>query len=333
MRTWLPSSVVCALLAGAGSLPPASAGEPFLIQNDQPVGRLYGVPVGDDAAPVAVPGFAARGALAVGNNSVEKFRGADELLLDGETWVLRFAGRYGWPNGWRVALGVPVVSHQGGGTDSFIEEYHDALGLPDGNRKRRPADRLEYRYLRDGETMFRQTDSATGVGDVRLSVSAPLARDPAGTRALDAVAGVELPTGDPDRLLGSGSWDFSIGLAACDFASLAKWNLELHGAVGLLALTEGKVLEDFQETFAGYGMLSAGWRLASWLVPRVQVDCHSPFFAATGMAPLDDWAVELVCGATVLLPGNFALDVAVAEDVAVHTAPDVVFHFGLKRSL
>lgn len=330
----LPSiPVVCAWLVGAGAGTAVSAGEPFLIQNDHPIGRLYGVPAGEDAAPVAAAGSELRAGLDVGNNSVEKFRGPDELVLDGETWVARFAVRYGWKNGWRVALGVPVVSHQGGGTDSFIEEYHDALGLPDGNRKRRPADRLEYRYRRDGETLFNLTDSVTGLGDVRLSVSAPLARDQAGMRALEAVAGVELPTGDADRLLGSGSWDFSLGLAAADFATLSKWNLELHGSAGALAMTAGDVLEDFQESFAGFGNLSVGWRLASWLVPRVQIDFHSPFFSGTGMAPLDDWAVELVCGATVRLPGRFALDVAVAEDLAVNTAPDVVFHFGLKRSL
>ena len=333
MRALPPIPIACALLAWAGLRPAVSAGEPFLIQNDQPIGRLYGVPPGDDAVPVAAAGTEVRVALDVANNSVEKSRGADELVLDGETWVLRLAGRYGWKNGWRVALGVPVVSHQGGGTDSFLEEYHDALGLPDGNRKRRPADRLEYRYRRDGETPFNLTDAATGLGDIRLSVSAPLARDQAGTRALEAVAGVELPTGDPDRLLGSGSWDFSCGLAACDFASLARWGLELHGGVGVLAMTAGEVLGDFQEPFAGYGNFSVGWRLASWLVPRLQLDVHSPFFADTGMAPLDDWAVELVSGATIRLPAGFALDVAVAEDVAVNTAPDVVFHCGLKRSL
>ena len=333
MRALPPISIAFALLAGAGLLSAVAAGEPFLIQNDHPIGRLFGLPTGDDAMPMALSGFDGRAALDVGNNSFERYRGADELVLDGETWVARFAGRYGWKTGWRVALGVPVVSHQGGGTDSFIEEYHDAMGLPDGNRKRRAADRLEYRYRRNGETLFNQTDSTTGLGDVRLAVAAPLARDQAGARALDAVAGVEMPTGDADRLLGSGSWDFSLGLAACDFASLARWNLELHGGAGVLALTDGEVLEDFQESFAGYGNLSVGWRLASWLAPRVQVDVHSPFFADTGMAPLDDWAVQLTCGATVRLPGRFALDVAVAEDVAVNTAPDVVFHFGLKRSL
>ena len=333
MRTWLPSFVGCAWLAGGGLPPAVSAGEPFLIQNDQAIGRLYGAPVGDDAAPLAATGFAVRVALDVANTSIEETAGPAELTLDGETWVLRVAGRYGWKNGWRVALGVPVVSHQGGETDSFLEEYHDAMGLPDGNRKRRSSGRLEYSYRRGGETLFSQTDSTAGLGDVRLSVSAPLARDSAGTRALEAVAGVEPPTGDADRLLGSGSWDFSLGLAAADFASLAKWNLELHGGAGVLAMTEGDVLADFQEPAAGYGNFSVGWRLARWLAPRAQVDFHSPFFADTGVAPLDDWAVELVCGATVYLPGRFALDLAVAEDVAVETAPDVVFHVGLKRSL
>lgn len=333
MRAPPPIFVACALLAATGAPPAARAGDPFLIRNDQPVGRLYGVPLGVDADPAAARGFGLRVGLDVANGSIETSAGPAELTLDGETWVLRFAGRHVWKNGWRVMAGVPVVSHQGGGTDSFIEEYHDAMGLPDGNRKRRPADRLEYRYRRNDETMFSQTDSTTGLGDVFLAVAAPLVRDRAGTRALDAVAGVELPTGDSDRLLGSGSWDFSLGLAAADFATLAKWNLELHGGAGVLALTEGDVLADFQEPVAVYGDLAVGWRLARWLVPRVQVDFHSPFFAGTGQGPLDDWAVELVCGATVLLPGRFALDLAVAEDIAVQTAPDVAFHVGLKRSL
>ena len=48
---------------------------------------------------------------------------------------------------------------------------------------------------------------------------------------------------------------------------------------------------------------------------------------------LDDWAVELVTGATIFLPRGFMLNIAVAEDIVVNTTPDVVFHFSLKRSL
>lgn len=333
MRAPIPISIALALLAAAGGVRAEPPGAPFITQNENPLCRLYGLPSGDDAAAVAPAGFQMAVALDIANNSFEKAAGADELVLDGETWCARVALRHGWKNGWRVAVQVPVVAHRGGVSDGFIEGYHEAMGLPDGNRKRRPSDRLEYRYRRGDATPFSLMDPATGVGDVRLSVSAPLWRGGAGARAVDAVAGVELPTGDPDRLLGSGSTDFSFGLAACDLASLSRWRLELHGSAGVLALTPGDLMEDWQEPFAGYGNISLGWRLADWLQPRLQVDWHSPFFLGTEMAPLDDWAVELVTGATIFLPRGFMLDIAVAEDIAVNTTPDVVFHFSLKRSL
>lgn len=317
------------------ALAPAAvgAGEPFLLQNENPLSRLYGLPAGDDAALPAPTGYQACAVFDLANYSYEKHRGADELVLDGETWAARFVLRRGWSNGWRVALQVPVVSHQGGGTDDFLEWYHDAMGLPDGNRKQRPSNRLEYRYARDGRTPFDLENAATGLGDMRISMGAPVWRNRAATRVVDAVAGVELPTGDPDRLLGSGSTDFSLGLAAGDAATLARWNVELNGSAGLLFLTDGDVLEDQQRPVAGYGNISIGWRLVRWLVPRLQVDWHSPLFRDAGFAPLDDWAVQLDSGATVRLPAGFALDVAVAEDLAVSASPDVVFHFNLKRSL
>lgn len=330
----LPTSrMALAVLAMAGGLGTILAGEPFPIQSQSPLSRLYGLPVGDDAAAVAPTGFQIRASFDLANNSFVETRGADALVLDGETWVARFGVRHGWGNGWRVAMQVPVVSHQGGVADDFIEGYHDALGLPQGDREGRSSDQLEFRFQKDGRTWVDLVDSATGVGDVRFSVSMPLWRDKPATRAVDAVAGVELPTGDSDRLLGSGSTDFSLGLAACDLASLFRWNLELHGSAGILAMTTGDVLADWQEPVAGYGNFSVGWRLADWLMPRLQVDWHSPFFAGTGMGPLDDWAVELDSGATIFLPAGFALDLAVAEDIAVNTTPDVVFHISLRKEL
>ena len=46
---------------------------------------------------------------------------------------------------------------------------------------------------------------------------------------------------------------------------------------------------------------------------------------------VDMWSAQLVSGATVILPGNTHLDLAVVEDSVVKTSPDVVFHFALRR--
>ena len=177
MRTSIPIFIALAVLATAGRLLAAPAGEPFLTQNESPISRLYGLPAGDDAAAVASTGFQMRVALDIANNSFEESRGADELVLDGETWCARFVLRHGWKNGWRVALQVPVVSHQGGVADDFIEWYHGAMGLPQGNRKQWPSNRLDYSYRRGSDTLFSLTDPATGLGDVRFSMMAPFWRD------------------------------------------------------------------------------------------------------------------------------------------------------------
>lgn len=333
MRASLPISIVLVLLAAAGSVQADPPSAPFASRNENPICLLYGVPTGIDPAGVAFTGLQVRVALDVVNSSYEKYRKGIDLVLDGETWSTRLVLRHGFRNGWRVALQVPVLSHRGGGTDKFIEEYHDELGFPQGNREWRSPGRLEYRYRRDDETSFDRTESATGLGDVRLSASIPLWSGSAGARAVDAVAGVELPTGDPDLLLGSGSTDFTFGLAACDSASLSRWRLELQGAAGVLAMTPGDILEDWQEPVAGYGSLSIGLRLADWLLPRLQIEGHGPFFSGTEMSPFDDGAVQIVTGATIRLPAGFSFDVAVVEDMREATTPDVVFHFSLTRSL
>ena len=133
--TGLPNSrIVLGILALAGGVWTAAAGEPFLIQSQSPFSRLYGLPAGDDAAAVAPTGFQVRASFDLANNSFVETRGADALVLDGETWVARFGARHWWGNGWRAVMQVPIVSHQGGVADDFIEGYHDALGLPQGDR-------------------------------------------------------------------------------------------------------------------------------------------------------------------------------------------------------
>jgi hypothetical protein len=327
----IPAALVLLALAGGGVR--ALAGEPFLTRNQSPVSRLYGMPSGEAVGLGGGPGWPVRVVFEAANLSFQKVREDQELVLDGETWSLRLVLGRGWANGWRAGVQIPVSGHGGGGLDDFIEDYHRAMGLPYGNRRRRPANRLEYVCRQGEETRFRVTEPTAGLGDVQLYIAAPIWCGGPGARAVDVVASVELPTGDAGRLLGSGSTDLALGLAAADRASLARWRLEVQAAAGVVLATPGDILPEFQKPAAGYGRLSLGWRPADWLQPRLQLDWHGPFFAGTGMAPLDSAAAVLVAGVTIRLPAGLALDVAVAEDVDVNTAADVVFHFCLKGDL
>ena len=64
--------------------------------------------------------------------------------------------------------------------------------------------------------------------------------EPAG--ALTLGARLELPTGDADKLLGSGSVDFALWLAGSSRAALESGTVAVHLAVGGLAMSRGDVL-------------------------------------------------------------------------------------------
>ena len=73
--------------------------------------------------------------------------GAESVLIDGETWRQGLSLRYGLCE----RLGATgrrdrSVSHTGGVFDGFIENWHDAFGLPQGDRDRAPRNRLALFY-------------------------------------------------------------------------------------------------------------------------------------------------------------------------------------------
>ena len=97
MRVPPPIFAACALLAAAGAPPAVRAGEPFQIRNDQPVGRLYGVPVGVEADPAAALTQPRDVRAAIAHHGPGQGHGPDAALPLARSW--RFEERRG-----RVAL-------------------------------------------------------------------------------------------------------------------------------------------------------------------------------------------------------------------------------------
>ncbi|MBU1693561.1 MAG: DUF3187 family protein [Verrucomicrobia bacterium] len=312
--------IVLALLA------PSWAG-PFYLPNEHPVTRLFGI-------PPAESGFVAErtfllASLDIANNSTDDLAGGEVLMLDGETTVARLALRQGVAEKWELGVDIPYVRHAGGGLDGFIESYHDTFGFPQGNRKEIPADRLRYAYVRDLKTLLYVADAVDGPGDIRVSLGRQLYTAADRSRAVAARAAVEWPTGERADLLGSGSTDLSLSIAGTDTAWLHPLRLDV--SLGVLVMTGGGLLEEWRETAAGFGSVTLGWPAGKRLVFKLQLDAHSPLFHGLEAGTLDDWACQAALGGTLRLPGTWALDIAVAEDAAVTTAPDVVFHLALSR--
>jgi hypothetical protein len=133
-------------------------------------------------------------------------------------------------------------------------------------------------------------------------------------------------------LHGSGSTDAALWVDASDDYKMPVGHLTLFGSAGGMAMTRGDVLPDQQRTVAGFGSLGVGWAPADWIAFILQLSGHTPFYHGSDLKELSANSLQLHSGGTIRLPGSLFMDIAVSEDIAVNTAPDVTLHLALRRA-
>jgi hypothetical protein len=303
---------------------------PFYSTNQSPLVQIYGLPSAGSAIVLPQGGKEFRATLDHASNYVDDATVRETILLDGETTRMTLGGRYGLSKDVELGVAIPALVHGGGFLDGFIINYHDLFGFPQGGRDQAPRNRLRYRYSRDGVEKLKLDSSGSGLGDISLMAGYQLYHD--ANRYPLAVAlraSVKLPTGDSASLNGSGSTDVSVWITASADSPLPLGHATLYTAGGLMAMTKGDVLRDQQRDHVGFGTVGVGWNPLSWIAFKVQMDAHTPFYRDSDLKPLTGNAAQLLIGGTLGLSERTTLDIAVSEDIATTTSPDVVFHFNL----
>jgi len=300
---------------------------PFFTFNQSPLVQLYGLPAIEEAR-ILNPGeqrYRLQADLA-SNYSIGQ-SGAESIVLDGEITrlTLAFSGHGGRNFEW--GLQVPYVSHSGGMLDGFIRRWHDTFGMSQGGRTAVPDDVLNYRYVRDGQTLVSQTLESDGVGDVRLTGGWQLLRPGADDNtAFTLRASLKLPTGDSEQLRGSGGTDLALWLNGGYGGYGLGPSASVFGGLGVLLMNRGDVLPELQRSSVLFGSLGAG----AWVLPRlslkVQLDFNGAIYRDSELTQLGNDSLQLSVGGSLRLVKHTRIELAVVEDVAVATAPDVVFH-------
>lgn len=307
---------------------------PFHTFNQSPLIQVYGLPAAESAL-IQRPGHTwSLLALDVANNFFSEDNEQESLTLDGESYRLTVALRYGLADNLEIGMDLPFVGYDGGVFDGFIEGWHRFFGLPQVERSKAPHGRLLFAYQKENQERLRLEQSSFSIGDLRLTSGWQLYHDGSATPLAVALRGsLKLPTGSSAKLHGSGSTDLALWLSASDdFTFPGNWgHFTLFGAGGALAMTEGKVLKDQQENLVGFGSLGFGWSPAHWIALKTQLSWHSPFYRGSDFSELSRHAVQLLIGGTCAFTANTALDIAVSEDVKEDTSPDVALHLGLSH--
>ncbi|MFN2329975.1 MAG: DUF3187 family protein, partial [Chromatocurvus sp.] len=255
------------------------------------------------------------------NTSIVDGAGPRRTVIDGETHRLELDVRRGIANDWEIGVNLPVLRHSGGFLDRPIEEWHEVFGLPNGNRDRLPRNRLLFSQRGANGSGFLLDDSGGGIGDLQVSLSRQL------NDGLALRNTLKLPTGDGDRLTGSGAAALSTSLHA---SGRFRTRLHWHASGGLLLSGSSDVLGKQAKSTLAFGSTTLAWEVSDALVLKAQLDAHTAAYGGTG-EPLNRATFQLSLGAAFAIADGWALDIGFSEDIAVETAPDIGFHAGLKH--
>ncbi len=299
---------------------------PFTTSNINPFVLVHGLPDARPAQLVPHRVLAWQIQADVANNFTSDTKQSDSILIDGETYRANLSLSYGFSDGWEVGVDVPYIRHESGQLDSFIEGFHDILGLSKAGRDQVPRNLLNYDYT-SGASNQSLNKSVNGIGDVRLNLGYRLREHD--NRVWSIRAGIKLPTGDADDFTGSEGTDVSVGLHLSEGAFLGKESLTFHCSLGVLVPGDGEFIEDQVEDRAVFGSSTLAWRLSPRFSLKAQFDFHSALYD-TGFDEIGSFAGQLVLGGSVILGKKVQLDVSVSEDIIVETAPDVVFNIALR---
>jgi hypothetical protein len=282
--------------------------------------------------PAALPARVARESWTVAmdlnwaSTALAQRAGTEQLIVDAETREARVTIGHAWSSGFAAQLELPYRYTGGGVLDDAIDSWHDFFDLPEGARATLPTDRIRIAYARNGAVLLDVDSSASGLGDVSLDFAYSLHSTAA--TAVAAWLSIKLPTGDAERLTGSGATDVSLAITG-EHQLNEDWSL--FAQVGFTRLGDGDRMTAQQRDTVWSGLAGVGWRAWRGLELKAQLDAHSAVFDEADLDFLGD-ALVLTVGGDYRFASGWQFDVAVSEDIAVESASDVVFVFGLRRA-
>lgn len=318
--------------------PPARhlAIQPFMVSAELPVSIGLGLPKALSSQTIAAgeTQWSINGSIQSHANDA----GArdEELLLDGETHRIDFSFHYGLSERWQLDSQFAYIRHTAGQLDSLIQNWHDLLGVSDGDRPEFQQDNLLFSY-QDTIQNASLDQSVSGISDIRIGVAYSLKPKEQPTSAYSSQwllrAGFNLPTGDAAKLTGSDKADFDIGLYGSS-PKIGRFNtLGWHANLGYLYIGDKQAFGIKTQTHNWFTSTGLHWAMRPNLQIKAQLDAHSALFDSA-IDELARSAVLLTLGGSYRSPkhrNGAIFDWYISEDLTVNRAADFTFGMAMRH--
>ena len=312
--------LVCSFLPAYAQDYPEDA---FSLRNHNPFLQVFGLPAFQTDALVAPGQFDFTFSYDVANDADDADRLDEVLDIDSESQVLNFSLRHRIGERFELGIDVPYVRHSGGYLDSAIYNFHDLVGLSNSSRDGLD-DQYRLFFAQQGQVLFDASTPSSGLGDIRVSAAMRLGK-------ATLRAGIKAPTGDPDKLTGSGAADLSLGIYGGGTSTLFDRDLSFSGFVGILALGDGDVMAEIQRSAVAYAGAALRWHATSRFALATQLYAQGSYFDAS-LDEIGGNTFQLAFGGDYRFPAQgLLLRLAIVEDIAAAAAPDFALHLSIRR--
>ena len=189
---------------------------PLQLKNRFPFHLLFLTP---RPLPSQVPSQGDLDAVLAADYSVVYFNHANRswnFLMDMEMTTVDLSLTYGLMPGLALKAELPFVSMNAGFLDRFLEGYHDVLGVANYGREERPDNTFAYRISHDRKVWIEGESGRFEAADMTLAVQWQMfpERPQKNNWTGSFLFSLKVPSGDADKGMGSGQFDYGFFLNA-----------------------------------------------------------------------------------------------------------------------
>lgn len=292
---------------------------PLLTRNESPFSIIYGLPLASSANLLSNNDSRWISSFNFSNTINAQSNSNDYLFIDVETWHVNFLYDYAFKENWMFRLQLPYIVHSGGILDSPIDSYHQALSLPENIRPDFLHDQININLNHNNSALTDINSRQQSLGDISLQLAWQAERSE--QHALSYWFSLKLPTGNEDKLTGSGATDIALWASMDKGLTDTRW---LYGQAGLLYMSDSTTFKNLQNNLALFGNAGIKFQPSKDIEIKTQLDFHSAFYDSD--LEFLSHVIQLTFGGTYNINKKNKLDFAVVEDILNSASPDVSFN-------
>lgn len=254
--------------------------------------------------------------LVITNALNSESNSSESIYIDYEAYRFNLSYQYGLNDDWNMKLDIPLIHQSGGIFDSAIDNWHEFWGMPRGNRPFVEHDQYDIQYEYQSQSIINLDEKSTSLGDMQIAIARSIIEGD--NTAMSAWMSLKLPTGDEDKMTGSGATDLSAWLALNQQLS-DSWLINLNA--GTVVLGSDNYRNIPLSDFAVYGHVVLGWLVTDNIDLKLQLQGHTSYYDQSQLIILSD-TYFLTFGGSIKINQCNQIDVAMSEDIKVDASPD-----------